>query len=606
MANGMTGLYVGSSGLRSAQTALNTTAHNLANVNVKGYTRQQVALSSAEYFKIGQTTTQDKSYGVGVDTLAIRRVRDDLIDAAYRQENGRLGYYSTQYDAVVEIESLFGELNGVTFEDSLKDLKNAINELSYEPESTIKRSALIQMSTTFIDRASSIYKGLKDYQTTLNTKVSNTVDRINELGETISSLNKKITQVELSGERANDLRDQRDKALDELSAYAKVTYQETDNKTLLVTLEGFSFVTSFGVNKMGTEDIDGTGLLRPVWEAFNNRAVFNDFEEITAINNNDIGELKGLLLARGNTTADYTDVPVRPEAKDYAGGDTDPQYLADYAQYEKDAEYYNKYIEPSVILSTMAGFDKLVNGIVTSLNDILCPQTTYDSATKLTYTDNNGNTKEIPGCEEITNADGSKTYRYKVLDKKKSSVGMDDNETMGTELFSRKNTERYIKINVNGEDMYVFNTQNQFGSDSDYTLGNIEVNPTASQHKELIPLSKKNDGGEDMDKAMELLEAWNVKFAAISPSKYAKEDFMSFYDSVVANVATTGEVLKGMVNTQTSMADGYDSQRMMTESVSSEEELQNMIKYQQAYNAASRYINVVDQMLEHIVTRLGS
>ncbi len=54
------------------------------------------------------------------------------------------------------------------------------------------------------------------------------------------------------------------------------------------------------------------------------------------------------------------------------------------------------------------------------------------------------------------------------------------------------------------------------------------------------------------------------------------------------------------------MADGYDSQRMMTESVSSEEELQNMIKYQQAYNAASRYINVVDQMLEHIVTRLGS
>ena len=61
-----------------------------------------------------------------------------------------------------------------------------------------------------------------------------------------------------------------------------------------------------------------------------------------------------------------------------------------------------------------------------------------------------------------------------------------------------------------------------------------------------------------------------------------------------------------MVNTQSSMADGYDSQRMMTESVSSEEELQNMIKYQQAYNAASRYVNVVDQMLEHIVTRLGS
>ena len=62
-----------------------------------------------------------------------------------------------------------------------------------------------------------------------------------------------------------------------------------------------------------------------------------------------------------------------------------------------------------------AGFVKLVNGMVTSLNDILCPQTTYDSTTKLTYTDDDGNTKEIPGYEEITNADGSKTYTYNGL-----------------------------------------------------------------------------------------------------------------------------------------------------------------------------------------------
>lgn len=604
MANGMTGLYIGASGIHSAQTALNTIAHNLSNINVKGYTRQQVSLSTAQYFQIRKTSgPQEQAYGIGVDTLAIRRVRDDLIDKAYRQESGRLGYYSSQYDAIVEVENLFGEMQGVTFEDALEGFKLSVSELSTEPESTIKRGSLIQMATTFINRASSIYKSLRDYQTTLNTKVANMVNRINELGNSIYELNKEITKVELTGERANDLRDQRDVALDELGGYIKIQYQEKLDGTVLVTAEGVSLVTEIGVNQMATEFIDGTGLYRPIWPALKDRSVFNDYEDITAINNNDIGELKGLLYARGNAAVNYKDVPVRPEAKDYPGGTADPQYQADYAQYEAKTEYYNKYIGPSVIVSTMASLDKLVNGIVTAMNDILCPNTTFDSATKLTYTDKNGNTVEIPGYEEITE-NGTTTYRYTVLDKEAASVGMDEDETMGTELFSRNNTDRYIEITVNGEKMYVFNTKNEFGNDSDYTLGNLGINPVAAQHKDRIPLSLKNDAGEDFEKAKELVAAWDVKFAAINPSKYAKEDFNAFYNSLVSVFATTGEMLKDMVDTQTTMSNGYNEQRLRTEGVSSEEELQNMIKYQSAYNAASRYINVVDQMLEHLVTRL--
>lgn len=609
MANGMTGLYVGVSGLQSSQTALNTTAHNLSNMSVSGYTRQQVSFSTADYFKIGVSATQEKAYGVGVNTQTIRRVRDELIDKAYRQESGRLGYYSSQYDAMTEVENLFGEMQGVTFQDSMNSLKKAVSELSTEPESSIKRGALIQMASTFIDRANSIYKSLKDYQTTLNTKVQNTVDRINEIGQNISTLNKNITSIELAGENANDLRDQRDAALDELAKYIKIQYEEKDNGTVLVTAEGMSFVTEVGVNEMGTEVIDGTQLLHPIWPAFNNRTVYNDYEEITAINNNDIGELKGLLLARGNKAVNYTDVPVEPEVTDtekYPLGQNDPQYIADLQEYQEKSEYYDKYIGPSVILSTMGSLDKLVNGIVTATNDILCPQTTFDSATKLTYTDSHGVTREIAGYEEITGDDGSVTYRYKVLDKEKSSVGMDDDETMGTELFSRDNTERYIVQDINGEKVYIYNTQNEFGNDSDYTLGNLLVNPEASQHPELIPLSKQNDGGEDFEKAEQLIDAWDVKFAALNPSKYAKEDFDSFYNSLVSNFATNGEILKDMVNSQTTMSDGYNSQRLTTEGVSSDEELTNMIKFQQAYNAASRYINVVSEMLEHVIERLGS
>ena len=105
MANGMAGLFVGSSGLKTAQTALNTTAHNLSNINTTGYTRQQVTFSDTTYVNV---SSKDKvsyaSYGLGVAISEVRRIRDQYIDLAYRNENSRLGFYESQYNAVQEIE----------------------------------------------------------------------------------------------------------------------------------------------------------------------------------------------------------------------------------------------------------------------------------------------------------------------------------------------------------------------------------------------------------------------------------------------------------------------------------------------------------------------
>ena len=125
MANGMAALFVGSTGLRSAQTALNTTAHNLSNINTAGYTRQQVTFSDTQYVNID---TKDKvsnaSCGLGVAVSEVRRIRDQFIDQAYRNENSRLGFYESQYKAVEEIEDQFGEMQGVTYESYLVNLYN--------------------------------------------------------------------------------------------------------------------------------------------------------------------------------------------------------------------------------------------------------------------------------------------------------------------------------------------------------------------------------------------------------------------------------------------------------------------------------------------------
>ena len=596
MSNGMSGLYVGTSGLSAAQAALNTTANNLANINTVGYTRQQITYITSNYYNVGNNATGKLVCGTGVDVSEIRRVRDELIDKAYRQEKGRLGYYDSQYDAVTEVESLFGELDDNSFQNTMTDLYNSIKEISKNPASTIDRSSLLQSASAFVDKASSVYSSLKNYQTTLNTKITNMVNKINSLGQTICDLNKKILDVECVGQKANDLRDKRDNALDELSGYIKIQYQEDKNGSITVTAEGATFVSKDSICAMGTEEIAGTDLLKPVWPLIDNRDVFLDAEKITVIDNNDVGELKGLLISRGYKAVNYSDVPVEPTIPDASSYNmTDATQLAAYQaakdkydvdnkQYESDCDYYNKYIDPSVILSTMASLDKLTNGIVTAINDILCPEKTAS----------------------FTAADGTVYTDATILDMEKTSYGDDADKSVGVELFSRKNTDRYIKVTGNdGSTYYVRNNKNDLGLNSEYTLGNIQMNETATQNKATIPLTTAR-GEEDFDKGKALVDAWNVKFASLNPSTYAKENFDTFYNSLVTEFADTGSVLKNMVTNQTTMADGYNGQRLQTEGVSSDEELQNMIKFQQAYNAASRYVSIVSDMLEQIVTRLGN
>ena len=352
MANGMASLMVGSSGLRSAQTALNTTAHNLSNVNTQGYTRQQVTFTDTTYANVFSSSIVPGKYGLGVDIGAISRVRNDFIDRSYRTEYSRLGFYESQANAVYEVEDWFGEMQGVTYQQHITDLYNSINELTKNPTSTIARSSLIQNATAFIDRSQAIYSGLKDYQITLNTEVSSMVDKINELGQKIYSLNKSISKVEAGGvERANDLRDTRDIALDELSQYLDIDYYETTDGQIIISAENIPFVSKSEVNTMDVRQEGQYGLLIPEWTAYE-KDVFNFEKAASNANNNDKGKLKGLLVARGNIDVNYQDVPVMPDKSDYdlTTAEGMAQYNSAMDDYQKQQDYYNKYIEPSAFL----------------------------------------------------------------------------------------------------------------------------------------------------------------------------------------------------------------------------------------------------------------
>ncbi len=574
----LSGLYIGVSGLNVSQAALNVTSHNLANVDTKGFVRQQAVLTDFNYVKMGESYMSSMQKGLGANFATVKQVRDTFLDQAYRQEVGRQAFYESQYSAVNEVEGLFGELEGETFQKSLSTFWTSLQELGKEPDSVVARATLIQSAVTFLERANNISKQLTDYQLNLNTQIKDQVERINEIGKELKTLNLKIRQYESTGvEKANDLRDQRNNLLDELGKYGNITYKENINGIVNVNFEGMPFVTEDSVFMMNTVPVDDTTqMLKPVWAAYGGSDVFNLDKVPSADKNNDIGSLKGLLVARGSKQANYTDIPVR------SNYETDTLYNAAVMD-------YNNKTNASVIMTVQAQFDQLIHGITTTINDILSPNKT------------------------VTLPDGT---TLKILDEANAPVGMDADKTMGEGLFNRKSSPRYGEpeeiqiVDENGDTVpimaRVYIEEDPSDNYSLFTLGEIEVNPNILNSYALIALSS-NTGSGDFDIAAvdKLLSKWQEPFSTLSPNTLTKNNFDDYYTSFISELANRGEQLNTISVNQTSMVESIDNQRMQVTGVSSDEELTNLIKYQHAYNAAARYVNVVSQMLEDVIVKLA-
>ncbi len=249
----MSDLSIGKSGLSMSQYSINTTAHNLANVDTPGYVRQQVILGTTQYLTVGQNAISKMQTGLGVNTEEVKQARSLFLDRAYRREIGRESFYQSQYEALDEIENVYGELQGVAFQNSMKDFWVALQELEKEPDSIVTRASLVETAVSFVERSENIYKQISEYQVNLNTQIQKKVDRINEIGDEIADLNKRICFYESDGvEHANDLRDRRNLLLDELSQYINVTWREEVDHQVTVIAEQTPFVTNNVVFHMST------------------------------------------------------------------------------------------------------------------------------------------------------------------------------------------------------------------------------------------------------------------------------------------------------------------------------------------------------------------
>lgn len=553
----MGSLYIGNSGLQTSQNALNTTAHNMTNADTTGYVRQQVQQGTNVYntIRIDLTGVASHQIGLGVSYSNVKQVRDYFLDQTYRREVGRGAFYDVSVGALEEIESLLDELNGESFQESLEGLWTAVQELAKDPSSAVTQGLLVQKSSQFIERAKAVYNGMADYQDNLNRQIQGKVNQINEYAKRIKALNEEILEIECGGfEHANDLRDERNRILDELSTLGKISYAEDIDGNINVQLEGVDLVKKEVVYEIGLKRDKATGFYTPFWmqnasftlneqgeRVYNieGAEVFNLNAVVSSDLNTDIGSLKSMLLARGDHRADYTDL--KEENYDYS-------------------------ISQSVIMNVQAEFDQLVHNVVTMMNGVLA-----DAA--------NAATKEKADSTYLRNEDGSPI-----------------------QLFTKIASDGYTK-DANGT--WVYNEENEEISESLYSITNITVNTDLAQVPTKLGFKKDDDC---IDYAV--VEAMKAKFMeesnTLNPNVKKKTNFVDYYGDLVSQVANSGSVYQSIASNQQTTVNATFSAREQVLGVSSDDELTQMVKFQNAYNASSRYINVISEMLEHIINVLGT
>lgn len=220
------GLNIAYTGLLASNAALNTTNNNIANVQTEGYSRQQVVQQASNALRVFQTYG---CAGAGVDTLAIERIRDDFYDGRYWDNNAKVGEYSMKQYYMKQIETYFDDNGKNAGFKTIFDqfMITGMEELLKDPSSATAKSQFVGYAGALAEYFNGLAGNMESLQKDVNQEIKLKVDELNSLAGEIATLNKQINTIELSGVKANELRDRRTLLLDQLSEIVDVEVRET-------------------------------------------------------------------------------------------------------------------------------------------------------------------------------------------------------------------------------------------------------------------------------------------------------------------------------------------------------------------------------------------
>lgn len=620
----MSGLFstfnIAKKGMMAHQTALNVVSHNIANSDTDGYSVQRANFKTTTPFGMPSldSTVGPGQLGTGVDISDITRSRDSFLDVQIRKETATSNQYEARQEFLTDIETIFNEPSDTGMSKTIGQFWDAWQQLATNPESSTARTLVVQNGESLTTAINHTYSQLEDLQTNAAGVIKKEVFDVSTILTQIQDLNVQIKSVVISGQQPNDLLDRRDKLLDDLSKNFSFDVKATDFDGIEIDAKVDNNGTTSTVNVLKDSTIN-SGV------AYVNNVTFK--------------------VNVGGTDHSYSinDLPKTiPTGSTFNGGTLDLYINGDM----------NKQADSDVTINSISDLKKYFDvedvkgsdGVTTTGYKIVSvkPHTAfYDPSTY------NQSTNKVATAESVNFQSGSfKGYESisQEIDTYKNQLN-----NLARSFAIAVNTIHSGKVTTNGTDVNALNFFVSKNENSNSTTGydNIssvesddEPAKTIAVNKELKADSSKVNAGKVInrsdtdpttgyksgngDRALLMGQLRNTRLDVLQitnrdtfktdssfdatnltvKSSATGATIDSYYQNTISFLGVSGKEADTMVTNQKALLDQLDLRKEGTSGVSLDEEITNMVQFQRAYEANSKMISVLDELLDTVVNGL--
>ncbi len=218
------GLETARRGMFTQQSALYVTGHNIANANTPGFSRQRINFEQTSPYPAASMNRPQipGQMGTGVEAGSVQRIREGFLDLQYRVEANKVGYYSSMSESLTKMEEIMNEPSESGLHATMEKFWNSLQDIASHTENTGARDVAAASGQMVADTLNYYYNSLSRVQQDIGSEIGVKVKEINALVSQIDQLNKQIASVEPNGYLPNDLYDERDMYVDQLSQLVNV------------------------------------------------------------------------------------------------------------------------------------------------------------------------------------------------------------------------------------------------------------------------------------------------------------------------------------------------------------------------------------------------
>lgn len=565
MQSTFSGLNTMVNGIYTQRLGLNTVGHNISNSNTEGYSRQTAhaaATPSSEVYTLAGAS----QVGNGSTVTSVIRARDIYADRQYWKENSTDGYYNGKANNYAKIESIFNDSDNSGVQDAMEKFYQAWQDCSTTASSDTSRQNVINAGQNFAQSLQIAAKQTKEQIDSLYDDISLSVVKMNRLMGQVVELNKNIAGIEATGAHANDLRDQRDLIVDQLTSMTDITVYESANGMYTLVSNGTTLVN--GITKVDLE----------------------------------------MSAPKNNTTyslSDY-DIMIKQTGTVYTPGNG--ELKAQFEAVAEDKGYIDQVANMAAFMfTTMNDQHKAGYGIDGSKDKPFGNANPKDNAT--TGLNFYGESNKIfewdakNGKLDVYNKKGDGT---KDNASKESLSGMQILEifTVNSELTATDGHKKLATRSGERDNGKLLYQTAAGGTTTDVTQAQKDAKGN--------PLPVDVNGTADGSNAVWIAALFNCERDKTSPEVNGTDRLIgngslySYYNTSMTTMGSDASNMNGRVKFQSGVMDQVENLRSSTNGVNWDEELSNMITFQQGYSACSRCLSAMDECLDKLINGTGT